>query len=71
MNFNSANMSLCKLRTHIQPIAFPDFPYHLETKYFSIISLHFYNLQITFKKIRIFLGQGNKNYRKGQNILYN
>jgi hypothetical protein len=60
MNFNSANMSLGQLSTHIQHIAFPDSPHRLETKYFPVISLLFHNLQFTFKKTRIFLGQKKK-----------
>ena len=60
MNFNSANISLGQLCTHIQPIAFSDFPHNLGTKYLPVISPSFYSLQVTFKKIRIFLRQVKK-----------
>jgi len=64
MNFNSANMSLGQLSTHIQHIAFPDSPHRLETKYFPVFSLLFHNLQFTFKKTRIFLGQKNSDKKE-------
>jgi hypothetical protein len=50
-------MSLGQLCKQFQPIEFPEFPLHMQTKYLLIISLFFYDLQIPFKKISIFLKQ--------------
>jgi hypothetical protein len=43
--------------TQLHPTAFPEFALHIWTKYLRMISLIFYNLQNTFKKICIFLRQ--------------
>jgi len=48
---NSANMSLGHLCKQIHPIAFPEFPLHMQKKVLRMVSLIFYKLQNTFKKI--------------------
>ena len=48
---NSANMSLGHLCKQIHPIAFPEFPLHMQKKVLRMVSLIFYKLQNTFNKI--------------------
>jgi hypothetical protein len=43
-------MSLGQLCTQFHAIAFPEFPLYMQTKYFRMISLIFYNLQNNFNK---------------------
>ena len=61
-------MSLGHLCTQFHPIAFPEFELHMQTKYLRMISLLFYILQHTFKKISTFLRRVKNSDRKGQNI---
>jgi len=68
LHCNSANMSLGQLYTQIHPIALPEFPLHKQTKRLRMVSLLFYMLQNTFKKICIFLRQKKIGDRKGENI---
>jgi hypothetical protein len=65
---NSANMPLVQLCTKFHPIAFPEIPLHMHTKWLRKITLQTYILLNIFQKICTFIRQENLSNKEGQYI---